>query len=77
MSKSKAMPSVELGMAAAAKVGSILVHVEEVIETDGGHPFDIMAMQALLSDRQVQAFIGQLRAYALVPVKRSEKKQTG
>lgn len=56
-------------VALIAKLGSILVHVEEGL-SDDGHHFDWTATRSLLSDREVQQWIDGLRANALVPVKR-------
>lgn len=56
-------------VALIAKLGSILVHVEEGL-SDAGHHFDWTATRSLLSDREVQQWIEGLRAHALVPVKR-------
>jgi hypothetical protein len=57
-------------VALIAKLGSILVHVEEGL-SDGGHHFDWTATRSLLADREVQQWIEGLRAQALVPVKRT------
>lgn len=55
--------------ATAAKVASILVHVDEGLSTDG-HEFDWGATRALLQDPDVLAWLTVLRDMALVPVKR-------
>ncbi len=52
----------------AAKVGSILVHVEEGLDKDG-HPFDWEAVRALLKDPDVQGWLAFLGP--LVPRKRT------
>lgn len=54
----------------AAKVGSILVHIEEAT-SDDGHPFDMEAIKPLLAQPDVRAWIAALQKIALVPVKRS------
>lgn len=54
------------------KVASILVHVEEGTEA-GAHHFDWVAVQVLLADPEVQAWIKDLGAMAMVPVKRSAR----
>ncbi len=56
-------------VALVAKIGSILVHVEEGAG-EGGHAYDWTAARSLLADREVQQWIKGLRAHALVPVKR-------
>lgn len=53
----------------AAKVGSILVHIEEAT-SDDGHPFDMEAVKALIRQPDVVAWIASLQKIALVPVKR-------
>ncbi len=58
-----------LGMGPAAKIGSILVHADEATASKG-HPFDVVAIRSLIDDPEVQAFLGLLRKYALLPVKR-------
>lgn len=59
-------PSVSL----LAKLGSIVVHTEESIET--GHLFDRMAVNGLLGDPEVREWIGGMNALAMLPRKRSE-----
>lgn len=53
-----------------AKLGSIVVHTEEFLSTDG-HEFDKDALEGLLEDSDVQAFVELLQEKALVPVKRA------
>jgi hypothetical protein len=52
-----------------AKIGSILVHVEEG-HGEGGHDFDWIAVGSLLADREVQDWLDSMREKGLVPVKR-------
>lgn len=52
-----------------AKIGSIIVHAEELL-SDDGHAFDRVAMQNLLSDPDVAAWLGGMNAMALLPRKR-------
>jgi hypothetical protein len=59
----------------AAKVGSVLVHVDEFTSVDG-HPFDMEAIKALLAQPDVVAWISSLQKLALVPVKRAKASQT-
>lgn len=54
-----------------AKVGSILVHVEEATGDDG-HEFDWATIRQLLADREVQEWLDGLRRHALVPVQRKQ-----
>jgi hypothetical protein len=51
------------------KLGSIAVHVEELL-SPSGHPFDREALAALLADTEVRAWLGQMEAASLVPKKR-------
>lgn len=56
-------------VALLAKIGSILVHVDEGL-SDGGHHYDWTAVRSLLADREVQGWLESMAAKALVPVKR-------
>jgi len=58
------------GAALLAKLGSILVHTSEGV-SDGGHAFDWFAVQALIMDSEVQAWLDGMQRLALLPVKRS------
>lgn len=55
--------------AAAVRLASIATHAAEAI-SNGGHPADIQAIEGLLTDAEVQAYLGQLRSLALLPVPR-------
>lgn len=55
--------------ALASKLGSIVVHAEELVGNDG-HEFDAAAFRALMADDEVQAWLRQMRSLALIPVKR-------
>lgn len=57
-------------IALLAKVGSILVHVDEAVGA-GGHEFDWVAVRSLLADREVQEWLEGMRAKGLLPVKRT------
>lgn len=52
-----------------AKIGSIVVHTEEGRSSDG-HAFDWHAVDALLADPEVKAWIDEMAALSLVPRKR-------
>lgn len=52
------------------KLGSIAVHADELLSADG-HDFDRVAIRSLLSDPEVEAFVADMTAKALLPVKRS------
>lgn len=51
------------------KLGSIMVHAEELIEP-GAHAFDLAALKQLLVDPEVVTWREQASALALLPVKR-------
>ena len=52
-----------------AKLGSIAVHVEEFLSSDG-HVFDRAALDRLLEDAEVRNWLSQMEKFALVPKKR-------
>jgi hypothetical protein len=60
-------PSVAL----LAKLGSILVHVEEYLSPDGS-PFDRAAIDAGLNDAELRAWLAGMDRLTLVPKKRSK-----
>ena len=51
------------------KLGSIIVHADEMLSPDG-HAFDKEALRSLLSDAEVAEWIAGMGAMALVPLKR-------
>lgn len=51
------------------KLGSIAVHADEMLSTDGHH-FDKIALQQLISDPEVAEWIEAMNAMAMVPKKR-------
>lgn len=53
----------------AAKVGSIVVHVDEAL-SDDGHKFDVLALQSLIALPDVQEWVAALGKLGLVAVKR-------
>jgi hypothetical protein len=59
------------GAALICKLGSIVVHMEELHSADG-HEFDKAALDQLLIDPEVQEWIEGLRKMAMVPVKRKK-----
>lgn len=52
------------------KLGSIIVHLEEYIETD--IHTDLKAAQSLISDAEVVTWLREMTAKGLLPVKRSQ-----
>ncbi len=59
----------ELSAPLASKLGSVVVHVEEMLSPTG-HDFDRIALEGLLADPDIREWITDLQAMALVPVKR-------
>lgn len=55
------------------KLGSIARHVEELL-SPGGHDFDRHALDALLADPEVQEWMREADALALLPVARASKE---
>lgn len=63
------MTTPEMALDLQAKVGSIIVHVDEGLSAGGSH-FDLAVVQTMIADPDVQAWLDQLRGMALLPVKR-------
>ena len=59
-------PSVSL----LCKLGSIAVHVEELLSADG-HEFDRIELDALLRDPEVREWMKAMDAAAMLPKKRN------
>lgn len=53
------------------KLGSIIVHLEEYIETD--IHTDLKAAQSLISDAEVVTWLKEMTAKGLLPVKRIQR----
>lgn len=62
-------PVKDLSPALLCKLGSIIVHAEELRSPDG-HEFDAMALDALLKDAEVVQWLDAMRAAAMLPVRR-------
>lgn len=60
----------EPSLALLCKLGSIIVHAEEFMQP-GGHDFDRTAMETLLADPEVRAWIDAMGA--MLPLKRSTR----
>jgi hypothetical protein len=54
------------------KLGSIAVHVEELL-SPGGHAFDRTALTTLLADAEVREWLAAMDKLALLPVKREPR----
>lgn len=52
-----------------AKIGSIIVHMQEY-GGEGGHPFDATAARSLLADPEVRQWIEAMDKMALLPKRR-------
>lgn len=63
------MADSDLDLGLQAKIGSIIVHVEEGLSNQG-HEFDWSAVEGLLAQSDVQEWLEALRSLALLPVKR-------
>jgi hypothetical protein len=59
------LPSVSL----LCRLGSIVVHVEELL-SDDGHYFDRIELQQCLDDPEVKEWLVEMGKLALVPLKR-------
>ena len=55
-------------MGLLVKLGSALVHEEELAGPDG-HQFNVAALQPLLADAEVQEWIEAMNKLSLLPVK--------
>jgi hypothetical protein len=53
-----------------SKFGSIIVHAEEMFGPTGHH-FDRTALEQLLKDPEVRAWLGEMNRMAMLPVKRT------
>lgn len=53
------------------KLASVLVHSEE-LASDDGHHFDRAALEQLLADNEVRAWIEAMTAAGLAPIKRKQ-----
>jgi hypothetical protein len=56
------------------KLGSIAIHVEEMVEEDFKNiKFDMPAVKSALYDPEVKAWLADMDKLALLPAKRSER----
>lgn len=51
------------------KLGSVLVHADELISSKG-HDFDRHALEQLVADPEVKEWLAQMDAMAMIPRKR-------
>jgi hypothetical protein len=58
------------GPALLAKIGSILVHVEEA-KSMHGHIFDVVTIDSLMADPEVTDWLQHMRLIGMLPVKRN------
>lgn len=61
---------IDLPIALRIKLGSLIVHCEELL-SPSGHEFDKHAINTLLQDRDVVAFKEETAKMGVLPVKRS------
>ncbi len=57
-----------------SKIGSIIIHMEELSSPDG-HLFDVTVLKVLWDDSEVREWMAGMRALALLPVKRNPGAQ--
>lgn len=57
-------------LALLVKLGSIVIHMDELLHPVKGHVFDKYALDSLASDPDVQEWIQQMNKMAMLPVKR-------
>lgn len=55
------------------KLGSIAVHAEELMSSDG-HAFDKVALESVLADNDVRCWLVQMGSMSMIPLKRSKGK---
>jgi len=55
-----------------AKIGSVIVHASEALD-EGGHEFDVAAFRSAMNDADVQEWLAQMNAMAMLPVRRAHK----
>lgn len=67
--KSKNDPLKNPSITLLVKLGSIVVHIDEML-SDTGHHFDIGVIQSLLLDSEVKLWIAGMSKLALLPTKR-------
>ena len=53
-----------------AKLGSIIVHAEEMLDPQKGHPFDQAALDQLMGDKDVAEWLAAMNKMAMLPKKR-------
>ena len=58
------------GMSLLCKLGSAVVHAEE-LAGPGGHEFDAAALKQLLADPEVTGWMASMRSLAHLPEKRA------
>lgn len=62
-------PSVTL----LCKLGSIVVHADEMTGSPDAHQFDVIALRTLLEDPDVKAWLYAMTKKGYLPVKRSAR----
>lgn len=72
MSSDALRPSAAL----VCKLSSIVVHADE-LRNPGGHSVDRIALDSLLDDAEVKAWVVEMVALGLAPVKRSASNKEG
>jgi hypothetical protein len=57
------------GLSTLVKLGSIIVHVDEML-SEKGHSFDEAALKSLLNDPDIKNWLHKMDGFALIPSKR-------
>lgn len=68
------MNPIKPNLSLLVKLGSIVVHVEEML-SETGHHFDISVIKTALADPEIKAWIVQMNELALLPLKRGLVKK--
>lgn len=68
--KNESNDPLQPSIALLCKLGSIVVHVDEMMGITG-HQFDPEAIKSLLADAELQSWIKKMNAMAMLPKKRS------
>ena len=65
-----ALTACQPSVAVLVKLGSIVVHCDELFSKDGHH-FDKMALDQLVHDPEVRKWLDAMNKMALIPLKRN------
>jgi hypothetical protein len=71
-SRDRALKDLTPSLPVLITLGSIAVHAEELLSPDG-HPFDQKAIESLLSQPELKAWISRMDGMAFLPKKRNQR----